>query len=171
MPAIEVRRAEPRDRTPIRNMFELYSYDLSDYWSLDLDAHGQFGFPTLDYYWTAPKHAAFVFLVDGKYAGFALVDDKVRLPENQIWMAQFFVMRRHRRQGVGCAAAAAVFDAMPGKWEMGQFPFNLPSQAFWQKAVGAYTNGKFSNAVLDSQAWRGPLQWFDNTPPAQGTPA
>lgn len=65
--------ATPSDRLPIYRMLELYQHDLSDIWDQDLDAHGEYGYP-LDKFWTNPICTPFVFLVDGKYAGCALVN-------------------------------------------------------------------------------------------------
>lgn len=159
---VVIRRAEKSERSVIRNLIELYTHDLSEFWPCELDEHGLYGYPTLDYYWNEPAHAAFVFLVGGKYAGFALVNNQVCLPGNQRWMAQFFVARKYRRQGVARTAAFAIFDALPGKWEIGQIPLNQAAQVFWRKTIDAYTKGGFEETVLENDAWEGPLQWFDN---------
>ena len=158
----QVRLAAATDRLPIQHMLELYLHDLSKYWDYELDSHGLYGY-RLDKYWTDSNCHAFVFQADGRYAGFALVDDAVSLPENAIWMSQFFVVRRHRRKGLATLAAGTIFDAIRGKWEIGQFPGNAAATAFWRKAIQAYTSGEFIEYQLDDERWRGPLQCFDNT--------
>ena len=159
----EVRIAERADRLPIQHMLELYSHDISEYWDMELDCHGLFGYK-LDKYWVDPKCKPFIFFANGHPAGFALVDDSVSLPENEIWMSQFFVVRKHRRRGLATLAVKTIFDAVRGKWEIGQIPKNLPAQAFWRRVVAAYTKGVFVEHVLDDERWRGPLQCFDNSP-------
>jgi len=161
MEALEVRLAQKGDRLVIKNMIELYLHDLSEYWDYDLDEHGQYGY-MLDNYWGAPNHFAFVFLVEGRYAGFALIDDAVSLSENERWMGQFFVLRKYRRQGIGSRAAKVIFDTLPAKWEIGQVPANVPAQMFWRKMIQEYTNGQFSDSYLKDDSWDGPLQCFDN---------
>ena len=163
MNELQVSIATPDERLPIARMLELYQHDLSDLWDQDLDLHGEYGY-ALDRYWGRPRHHAFVFRVAGKHAGLALVDDAVHLPENELWLAQFFVLKKYRRRGVGSAAARAVFDQIRGRWEVGQMPLNLPAQAFWRRVIGAYTGGRFVDQVLDDERWQGPLQCFDNTP-------
>jgi len=158
-----VRRAEKSDRLAIQNLLELYLHDLSEYWPYELDEHGLFGYYTLDYYWRESTHAAYVFTVDSKYVGFALVNNDVCLPENERWMAQFFVVRKYRRQGVARAAAIAIFDNMPGKWEIGQIPLNTVARTFWQEVIRDYTKGAFNETYLENDAWHGALQWFDNS--------
>lgn len=159
---LEVRPADKTDRLPIQHMLELYSHDLSDFWDMELDCHGLFGY-RLDKYWMNPKCHPFIFFANQHPAGFALVDDSVSLPENEIWMAQFFVVRGHRRKGLAELAARTIFDRIRGKWEIGQVPKNLPAQAFWRRVIGNYTSGKFVEHVLDDARWQGPLQCFDNT--------
>lgn len=165
MNELQVRLATPDERTPLARMLELYQHDLSDVWDQDLDAHGEYGY-ALDAYWRRPRCHAFVFVVAGRYAGFALVDDAVRLAGSEIWMAQFFVLKKYRRRGVGHAAARAVFDQARGRWEVGQMPLNLPAQAFWRRVIAAYTGGRFTEHVLDDERWHGTLQCFDNALPA-----
>ena len=160
---LEVRTAAPADRLPVYRMLELYQHDLSDVWDQDLDVHGEYGY-ALDDYWTRPKHEAFVLRVAGHYAGFALVDGKVRLPDGDWWLAQFFVLKKYRRRGVGQAAAQQVFDTVRGRWQVGQMPGNHTAQAFWRRTIAAYTGGAFTEHDLDDERWHGRLHCFDNTP-------
>lgn len=161
---LQVLHATLADQLPIRRMLELYQHDLSDIWDQDLDEHGEYGY-ALDRYWSAPLHQAFVFRVGGHYAGFALVDDDVCLKESQLWMAQFFVVRKYRRCGVGARAAGVVFDTLRGRWEVGQMPRNLAARDFWRRTIGAYTQGAFVEHELHDRRWDGWLQCFDNANP------
>ena len=156
-----VRRAEASDRLPLQHMLELYTHDLCDFWPRDLDRHGLYGY-ALDKYWRQAGCTPFVFTVDSCYAGFALVDDDVCLPDNSLWMAQFFVLRKYRRSGLASHAATHIFNTLRGQWEVGQVPLNLPAQAFWRKLIRHYTNGVFTDQNLDDERWCGPLQCFDN---------
>ncbi|WP_374347484.1 GNAT family N-acetyltransferase [Chitinimonas sp.] len=168
--SITIRQATLAEREAVANMAELYLHDLSEFWVLDVDERGRYHYIDTDKYWNLPQHFAYVFLVDERYAGFALVNNDVCQPGNQWWMAQFFVMRRYRRLGVARQAARTIFDAMPGRWEVGQIPSNLPAQAFWRQTIADYTGGHFEQAWRDDEVWRGALQWFDNTGQTSVTP-
>ncbi len=165
MQGLDIRPATADDRLPLYRMLELYQHDLSDVWEQDLDSHGEYGY-ALDDYWGDPACLPFVFVVAGRYAGFALVDADVRLAGSERWIAQFFVLKKYRRQGFGRAAARALFGLMPGRWEVGQMPLNTPAQAFWRRVIGEYTGGSFVEHRLDEGGWQGVLQCFDNTPGA-----
>jgi hypothetical protein len=90
-----------------------------------------------------------VFLVGGRFAGFALVDNQVCVPENAFRMGPFFVMKRCRRRGFGSRAAASSFEAFRGRWEGGQAPKNLAALAFWRTLIGASCAGAYTEYVLD----------------------
>ena len=158
---IEVRHAALADAQPIRRMLELYQHDLSDIWDQDLDVHGEYGY-ALERYWHEPVHQAFVFQVEGHYAGFCLVDDDVCLRGNELWMAQFFVLKKYRGRGLGKRAAHAVFDSIRGRWEVGQMPGNRPALAFWRRTIASYTQGRYTEHELQDKRWQGWLQCFDN---------
>ena len=161
MPDLEVRRARADEQGVVANLMELCLHDLSEFWDEDIGPDGRFGY-ALDAYWQLPTHVPFIFSFHGQYAGFALVNDDVCRPPNDRWMAQFFFARRWRRRGLASRAACAVFDALPGRWEVGQIPLNLPAQAFWRKVIGQYTSGAYTEPEGDQEAWDGPMQCFDN---------
>ncbi len=161
MPHFEIFRATPSHSQPLARMLELYQHDLSDIWDQDLDAAGEFGYD-LSKYWRKPACEAHIFLVAGKYAGFALLDDSVRLAGDQIWLAQFFVMKKYRKQGLGAWAAKRLFEQVPGRWEVGQMPGNDSATRFWRRVIGDFTKGEFVEHCLDDARWHGYLHCFDS---------
>ena len=159
---VDVSRARSEDWAAISRMLELYQHDLSNLWDQDLNERGEYGYDVTRYA-DDPCCLAFVFRVAGRYAGFALVDPSVRLPQDEWWLAQFFVIRKYRLQGVGRLAAHAVFDRVRGRWEVGQMAGNHAAQAFWRGVIAGYTQGRFVEHGLDDRRWVGLLQCFDNT--------
>jgi predicted acetyltransferase len=160
---ITFRRAAWNDKPVLRRMLELYQYDMTEFWPQDLNEHGEFGHVGVERYLRNPLLAAYFFFVDGKHAGFGLVDPDVSLPGNDFWMGQFFVMKKYRRLGVGQRGAHFIFDQHRGKWEVGQMPLNLPARAFWLRTIGDYTGGRFEEHELHDERWDGWLQCFDNS--------
>jgi predicted acetyltransferase len=158
-----VRRAGPDDRLPVFRMLELYQHDLSDIWDQDLDAHGEYGY-SLDRYWSKPDCHPFVATVNGRYAGFALVDGAVKVGPTGHWMDQFFILKKYRRSGVGRVLARTVFDALPGPWEVGQMMLNQPAQTFWRNVISEYTAGACVEHELQGGWWEGRVQCFASTP-------
>lgn len=161
---IAIRRATSEDRLPVYRMLELYQHDLSDIWSQDLDTHGEYGY-ALDRYWSKDQCHAFVAAVRGHYAGFALVDDAVKVGAVGHWMDQFFVLKKYRRSGVGRALALQVFADLPGEWEVGQMPSNEPARSFWRTVIAEYTAARFVEHKVAGGWWEGYVQCFSSPPP------
>ncbi len=155
-----------RDQKPILDhLMQLYLYDFSEVEGFDTGGDGLFEQAPLDSYWTEPDRYPFLIYVDDRIAGFILVNSHTCLHENEgaRSIAEFFVMRKYRRKGVGSTTARHVFDLFPGKWEVRQIPANDTGQRFWRNVIRRYTNGNFSATALDNGIWQGPAQSFDNS--------
>ena len=161
---VEVRKAQTEDRLPISRMLELYQHDLSDIWDQDLDVHGEYGY-ALDRYWSAEECHPFVATVQGRYAGFALVDNAVKVGASGRWMDQFFIVKKYRKHGLGRVLAREVLAGLPGSWEVGEMLNNLPAQAFWRRVIADFTQGRFTEHKLTGGWWEGVVQCFES--PAQ----
>ena len=156
------------DWVPLRRMLELYQHDLSDVWDQDLNDVGEYGYELVEYL-DQRSRKAFVVSVDGYYAGFALVDKSVLFREDDWWMAQFFVLRKYRGQGVGRAAACTVLDTFRGRWEIGQMSMNRPAQCCWRSVVALYSAGRYGEHWYPGPGWSGLLQRFDNSQQVRAT--
>ena len=161
---LQVTAAGPEEQARLTALFELYVYDFSETLGIDIGDDGRFRVPPLAAYWTDPRCHAFLIRVDERLAGFALVQARSRLSgdETVCDVAEFFVMRRYRRHGVGERVAGWLFDRFRGPWEVREKAENHAATAFWRRAIGRYTGGRFEEVVLDDQWWRGPVQRFDS---------
>ncbi len=157
----EIRIASAAERPVLFRMLELYQHDLSDVWDQDIDECGEYGY-SLDQYWSDSTQRPYVILVQSKYAGLALVNGAVKVPGGRYWLEQYFIIKKYRRMGLGRAAATRLFDSLPGQWQVGQMPLNLPAQAFWRATINEYTNGNYSESEIKSGSWRGLLQEFNS---------
>jgi len=146
---IKVLEARLADKPVVRRLLELYLHDFSELTDADVDRRGRFGYPYLDLYWTEPERRPFLFRVAGHWAGFALV--RTGTPHD---MAEFFVVRKYRRTGVGVVAAHHLFDRFPGEWQVRQMRANTGATAFWRRAIPF----EFTEEMTDS----GPVQRFSS---------
>ena len=164
---ISLDRAAATDRPLLDRLMQFYAYDWSSLVGLDVDAEGRFAGVDLNPYWGDDLHHPFVLRVDGRPAGFALIVGRSRLTGTLGVhdMAEFFVMRRYRRQGVGSAAARAAFDAFRGSWEVRQRDEHPDATRFWRAVIDQYTGGVFTESRCDEPAWKGVVQRF-RTPAA-----
>lgn len=139
-------------------LLQLYVHDLSATFGLDVDDHGRYRTPTTE------GREAFLVRVEGKLAGFALHGGKSRLTgEDGVHdVAEFFVLPRYRRAGVGEHMACWLFDRFPGRWEVRQRKENVRATDFWRRVIARYTGGRFDEEILDDERWRGPVQRFES---------
>lgn len=141
-------------------LWELYLYDFSEMDHGDVGEDGCFGGAKgLGEYWRDPRRHPYFVRVDGKLAGFVLVHRHGRLVDDPAVtrMAEFFVMRKYRRRGVGERVACRTFELFPGRWEVWEIERNVGAQAFWRRVIGRYTGSRFEERVIDGR----PVQLFD----------
>jgi predicted acetyltransferase len=162
---LEVHAALEQDKPVVRRMLELYQHDLSPFANADLNGHGEFGYARLDHYWTEEGRWPFLARVAGKLAGFALVNTHHCLPGSEYSMAEFFVLKRYRRQGIGQKFAVQVFGQRRGVWEVRQLPGNTDALVFWRCVIGEYTGGAFREMADGYGEWQGCVQQFSNATP------
>ena len=162
---IDVTLASLDEKPILQRLMELYLYDFSQFEDSDLDARGCYGYEWLDAYWSEKGRYPFLVRVDGKLAGFVLINPYTCVPPSQWAIAEFFVMRRYRRRGVGKRTAFIIFDMFRGKWEVRELENNIPAQHFWRRVISAYTGGQYIETSLNNEAWLGPVQCFDNSLP------
>lgn len=140
-------------KSVLMQMMELYTYDFSVFSDDDINEYGYFGYSHIDDYWNEKGRYPFFIRVDGKLAGLVLVRScceytNLLNPHN---IAEFFVMKKYRKKGVGKEAAIKIFDMFPGGWEISQWMNNLPAQSFWNKVVAEYTNGKYNTFTIEEK--------------------
>jgi predicted acetyltransferase len=155
---ITLLRATSDDAERLSNLLELYMHDLSELFSIEVGTDGRFGYDHLERYWREPEQRfAHLIRVGAQLAGFALARRGSPLTDDptDLDVAEFFVLRRHRRAGVGMRAAALLWDAIPGHWIVRVAGGNLRALAFWRAAVAAHQGQAPSErrVVLPEREW------------------
>ena len=147
------------DATLLANLLELYVHDLSAAFpNIELGPDGRFGYPKLGLYWSEPERR-FPFLIrcDGRVAGFALVTRGSPASDDPdvFDVAEFFVLRRYRRSGVGRRAAILLWNCFPGRWIVRVSEVNLGAIPFWAGVIAEFTSG----AAIESRRPGNPHAW------------
>ena len=117
----------------MRRLLELNAYEFSAIDGHDIGPYGEYGYPYLDHYWSgSDDRAALLFHVDDLLAGFALV--RLGRPHQ---VAEFLMLPKYRRHGLGTEAARQVLSRFPGEWITHEVPGNDGAVAFWRRAIPA----------------------------------
>jgi len=158
---VELELVSFEQKSVLHNLMELCQHDYSEFNGEEVNEHGLFGYRYLDHYWTEAGRYAYFVRAGGRLAGFALVRTLEDGDSRAYSLAEFFILRKYRRQGVGGQAARRVFSLFAGAWRVHQEAQNLPAQAFWRKVIGEYTAGEFRE--VSEAGWEGPIQEFRST--------
>ncbi len=157
-----------RDSTLLSNLLELYIHDLSEAFpNIELGADGRFGYDKLPLYWSEPERR-FPFLIrcGAQVAGFVLVTRGSPATDDPdvFDIAEFFVLRRHRRFGVGRRAAFLLWNRLPGRWIVRVSEGNSGALPFWAGVIAEYTRGAATELKRPGipNAWR--VFSFGSTP-------
>lgn len=142
---IEVTAENKPEQTVVRNLLKMYCCEWSQYNLMDVKDDGTFEFERYaSLYWTKDNCHTFLVRKKGKYAGFAFVDQDLIVHKDYNYsLAEFFVMPKYRHCGVGRYFANAIFDRLPGSWEVGRHPGNIASVVFWDRVISDYTHGNY----------------------------
>jgi predicted acetyltransferase len=168
--AVEISEARPGDRPTIENLLQFYIHDFSDYLVHGnremLGEDGRFFDYPLDPYWRDAGWRPHLIRSDGRLAGFALVNpvghSEAAIDHN---MAEFFILRGHRRGGAGTAAARALFARYPGRWEVAVARRNTPALGFWRRAIEGFDRlAEMGEADQADARWNGTVFRFISSP-------
>ena len=142
---IKLKRILLEDKEILKNLLEKYDYEFSQYDGRDVNKLGLYDYQYLDYYWNEKNRWAYFIEVDGKLSGFVMVNDysEVEDRKTDFVIAEFFVMYKYRRLGIGKTVFFRLLDLHRGTWQLKRHPKNVPSVHFWNKVIDEYTKGNY----------------------------
>jgi predicted acetyltransferase len=159
-PRVTLERALPADAALLGHWLELYCHDLSEVFPIEPGVDGRFGYPKLPLYWSEPdQRHPFLIRAAQKTVGFVLVTRGSPATDDPdvLDVAEFFVLRRHRRSGCGRRAATLLWDQLPGRWIVRVSEGNLGALSFWESTITTYTRGQFTKSARAGA----PYSWRD----------
>ena len=164
---IEIIEAQEKEVSVVNNLFRLYYYDLSTVTDWNCPESGLFegyAFGDLSRFWKDDDKYAFVVRVDHHLAGFVLIDNVGVNTLVDYNIAEFFILQKYRRKGLGRYVAEYIFDRFRGNWEVMQSPSNKAAQAFWRKVIAKYTSDSYEESTEVSKNHGGDwvVQRFNN---------
>ncbi|MBM4222669.1 MAG: GNAT family N-acetyltransferase [Gammaproteobacteria bacterium] len=138
---VEVVKATIEQKPLLANLLELYAYDFTEFCDFDIGDNGFYGYESLPLYWTEVTRFPYVIYVDTKIAGFVLVQKGSPISDDTtVWdIAEFFVMKKYKRHGVGTAAALKIWEQFKGPWQVRVLVSNPIACSFWLRAIKNFT--------------------------------
>lgn len=138
------------------NVYPLYLHDLSEFDDgyYRLNDRGLWEPDHLRSWLEEATDHPLIVLESGQRVGCALVN-QAPSPHMQPGMgfrlSEFFVLRKHRRSGIGRRAAFALFDRFGGKWEISELTRNTAAIKFWRRVIGEYTGGHYEEVTTGTE--------------------
>ena len=159
-PGLVVSRIGPESDILLRNLFEHYCHDMSEWFDIDTGSDGSYSHDTASIW--AKEHEVYLARVGASIAGFALIGSGAD------WLGdigardvhEFFILRKFRRRGVGGRMATLLWNEHPGEWLVRVFEANAPAVLFWRMAISGYSldshQGSYQEErrVIDGRSWR-----------------
>ncbi|MEO8027104.1 MAG: GNAT family N-acetyltransferase [Bryobacteraceae bacterium] len=140
----------------LRNLFEHYLHDMSEWFDVDVNAHGSYSFDAASIW--ADGYDAYLAKDGESLVGFALVGPATEwLPDEDAHdMHEFFVLRRFRRTGCGQKMAELIWDQYPGNWLVRVLDANVTAVPFWRSTVSSQSGGSHTEETRDvnGRPWR-----------------
>ena len=152
---LTISKIGPDSDVLLRNLFEHYCHDMSEWFDVDTGADGSFSYDTASVW--AGEHEVYLAKVGASIAGFAVIGSAAG------WMGsigswdvhEFFVLRKFRRRGIGQQMAALLWNEHRGEWLVRVLEANGPAAVFWRTAISGYSGDSYKEEqrVIDGRSW------------------
>ncbi|NLD47676.1 MAG: GNAT family N-acetyltransferase [Clostridiaceae bacterium] len=146
------------DNNTLFHLFQLFSYDISEFNGKDVESDGCYHGYDVSEYTTNSSYISYFIKENDKIAGFAVV----RIEDDLTYLRHFFILRKFRKMGIGIKAAFMIFDMCKNKFRVSTMDFNKPAIEFWRKVCNRYTGGCYNEIRRDDD--KGPQFEFNTGP-------
>ncbi|WP_374438265.1 GNAT family N-acetyltransferase [Pseudomonas panipatensis] len=134
---VELLQTGPEQAELIRNLYQFYAYESSDWEQEDVEIDGRFYIHEahLQRYWQEPQWSANLILVDGFIAGFLLIERSELPGLDALELADLFILKKYRRLGIGRALATQVLTSGESPWLVRCYQEDTTALAFWRAVL------------------------------------
>ena len=121
-------------------LFEESGTDLNE-----TNSDGTFAYEWFDHYFTdKDRDAYFIKEMDNdKLLGFVMVNEHLEILKDGHSIAEFMVIPKYRRRGIGKKAAIHIFEKYKGNWEIKPSYGSEKAYLFWENVIREYTGDRF----------------------------
>lgn len=151
---VQLHEATLKEKNIIYNLMQLYTYELSLYEdetaNFTMLDTGLFAINKyVELYWKEDNRYPYILKYNGNLAGFVLV----RFNEEKMYeIAEFFVLNKYRKLGLGVFMANEMFKKYKGKWEIRTLLKNKRAQDFWRKTVSDASKGNYTEKFIRNKS-------------------
>jgi len=138
---IQIIKATLDQQVIIAQLYELYTYEMTDLADFDIHDDGYFGYADLPLYWSDPNKTPYLVWVNQKLAGFVLIQKGSPIEADpDVWdIAEFFIMRKFRQKDIGQFVAHHIWTMHPGRWQIRVWDNNVTANLFWKNIIEKFS--------------------------------
>ncbi len=176
LPKFELIAATRSHKSILADLLQLYIEEFSAFVTVPVGLDGRFVYKNLPSYLTEP--AVILFSSASARNGPALsLSTRFRSlrpqssREENCWdMAEFFVLDKYRRRGLGSNVAHAVWRAFPGRWEVRVMEWHKAAHVFWSESIAGFAGRKVASTPIEAHGRKWRVFAFDSPAAQSGRP-
>ncbi len=137
---IELQRVTIAEKSILRNLVHLCMHDYSEFDQFEIGLDGMFAYRWFEAYFQEKERHAYLISINKNLAGFVMVRMN---PGNEDWdyqIAEFFILRRYRRLGIGTLVSQQLLNKYTGLWEISYSASNQAASKLWNSILKDYPN-------------------------------
>lgn len=137
---VRLEKVDEGSRQALWNLLQYMLFETSPSGKNVAKADGSFEYKYFDNYFTdADREAYLIKALDGELMGFVMISQYLQKVKDGHAIAEFLVLPRFRRKGVGREVAKCCFGLHPGNWEVGPADGSDAVYRFWKSVIDEAT--------------------------------
>lgn len=127
---IEIAEAEFKDKEKLKNLFQFYLHDLSEYSdALNVNSQCKFDDSDVDVFFDETNLIPMTIKIKEAIIGFIFLNHSMGTVDYVI--NDIFILRKYRNRGLGKIVIDKLFKLYPGKYGLLELIRNKPAITFW----------------------------------------
>lgn len=138
---VQLERVTESTRQTLWNLLQYMLFETSPSGKNVANEDGSFDYKYFDNYFTdSDRDAYLIKSKTGELMGFVMINQYLQKVKTGHSIAEFLVLPRFRRNGVGSEVAKRCFAMYPGSWEVGPADRSEPAYRFWKNVIDGVTS-------------------------------
>lgn len=137
---VQLERVTESTRQTLWNLLQYMLFETSPSGKNVANEDGSFDYKYFDNYFTdSDRDAYLIKSKTGELMGFVMINQYLQKVKTGHSIAEFLVLPRFRRNGVGSEVAKRCFAMYPGNWEVGPADGSESAYRFWKTVIDETT--------------------------------
>ncbi len=138
---VQLEKVDESNRQILWNLLQYMIYETSPYGKNDINKDGTFNYKFFDKYFTDDNREAYLIKNDdGGLLGFVMINQYLQKVQNGHAVAEFMILPRFRRMGIGKEIAKRCLTMHSGNWEISPADGSEQAYKFWKNVVDEITS-------------------------------